>query len=95
MYRLENWCTRINDPYAAPELQSIYLHGAVHDHPSFEDGKSISTSNIVDVKGNKITTSSGSVYLLGEPDLMFVAYCIENGVHVPTKEVPIKGIKNE
>ncbi len=95
MCRLEKWYTRVSSPYAAPEQQAIYLHGEVFDHPSFQDGKTIGTSRIIDVNGNKITTKSGTMYLLGEPDPEFVEYCEENGVHVPTKEVPIKEIKND
>ncbi len=89
-YRLENWCTRVSNPYQAPELQSLCLHGEVYNHPSYNEGEPIGTSNIVKVDGNRITTKSGSVYVLGEPAKEFVEYCKEIGCHVPTKETPIK-----
>ncbi len=95
MYRLENWSTGVRNPYLAPEQQALYLHGDVYDRPSYEDGESISTTRIANVDGNVITTRSGSVYLLGEPDPKFIEYCKEQGVYVPTKEVPIKEIKND
>jgi len=95
MYRLENWCVRSDaNPYQPPEMQSIYLSGEVYDHTRWEDGERISTSNIKKADGNVITTQTGSVYTLGEPDPEYIKYCEDNGGHVPTKEVPIKEISN-
>lgn len=94
-YILKNWCVRSDaSPYQPPELAKIYLSGEVYDHPAFPEGKRISTSNIKEINGPYVTTNSGSVYLLDEPDPKFVKFCEENGVHVPTKEVPIKAFNN-
>jgi len=90
-YRLENWCTRSDaNPYLPPESQRLYLSGEVYNHPSYEDGHRISTSCINKIYGNVITTKSGTLYVLGEPDPDFIKHCKEVGCHVPTKEVPIK-----
>lgn len=50
------------------------MQGRVYDHPDQPDGKTITTSRIVSVAGREITTKSGSVYLLGEPDPEWLTY---------------------
>ena len=94
MYRLESWSTDNGGPYIAPENQWLCLRGNVYNHPEYNDGRHIHTSAIKSVDGNKITTETGSVYILGEPEKEFVEYCKTRGGHVPTKEVPIKEISN-
>jgi hypothetical protein len=68
--RLENWSVVFSetDPYLAPELQKIALHGNVYGHPRFDDGSSVTTSTIKELRGELIITNSGSEYELGEVD---------------------------
>lgn len=89
--KLENWSVRIgnSDPYTAPECAPRRISGEVYGHPVFDDGEVITTSDIVEVKGRKVTTHN-SVYKLGAPAPAFVEWCKANGCHVPTKEEPIK-----
>ena len=93
--RLEGWSvsTELTDLYKPPETILTFLCGAVYGHSKWDDGHRISTSYIKDVDGNLVTTSSGSVYELGEPDPLFVQWCKDNNLHVPTKEEPIRIIK--
>lgn len=92
--RLENWsvCGGGN-PYYPPEATKKYLKGDVYGHPRCEDGKNVTTSHIVNIDGNKVTTSSGTVYELGKPDCEFIKWCVEYGCHVPTPKEPIKDHK--
>ena len=92
--RLNNWrvCSGYENRYRPPELSSIFLGGDVVDHPRLGTMKDITTSPIEDVNGNLVTTHSGTVYELGEPDPNFVEFCKQDGCHIPTKEVPIKFI---
>lgn len=91
--RLENWSvvgpTEV-DPYTPPEAVKRYLAGEVYGSENFAEGYKIQTSSIMEVKGGKVTTRSGSVYELGEPEGAFVDFCRLAGCHVPTKEEPIK-----
>ena len=67
--RLEKWSTKVAvDPYQAPELAVMRLHGEVYGHPYHSDGMEVTTSAIIEVNGKEITTASGTVYLLGEVD---------------------------
>lgn len=67
MPTLENWSLiDTDDPYTAPELRKVRLHGIVHDHPRFNDGDEVMTSSIVGATGDTIMTSSGSLYTLGK-----------------------------
>lgn len=77
--RLENWSTVFVDddnPYRAPELRVMRLHGEVYGHPRHEDGKIVITSRVVDLDlgGRMAKTKSGSAYSLGEPSERFVTY---------------------
>ena len=88
--RLENWSVAGSAyQYTPPERQIRWLQGKVYGHPTRQDGRWVRTSDIVNVEGNVVFTRN-SVYTLGEPDPKFVAWCRENGHHVPTSEEPIK-----
>src|SRR6185369_16286378 len=65
---IENWgvVTRTPNPYVAPECGVLCVSGEIKDHPTRGD-TDITTSRIVGAEGRLITTSSGSVYRLGEP----------------------------
>lgn len=90
--RMEDWvvCPTINNVYIPPEQAGQSIKGKVYGHPRFEDGESVCSSRIVNVCGRVIHTESGSVYVLGEPNADYVAWCKEQGVHVPTDEEPIR-----
>jgi hypothetical protein len=52
-------------------LANVRLLGNVYNHPNserFSDGKSVITSAIEQVDGKRVTTYSGTVYLLEEPN---------------------------
>lgn len=52
--RLENWYRFGN-----------VMHGNIYNNPNFDDGKIVSTSKIISVKGNVLTTKN-SIYILGD-----------------------------
>ena len=86
---IENWSVVDNNsPYTAPEARVIRLCGFIKDE-RWPDGNEVSTSRILSVDGNKVETRN-TIYILGEADPGFVKFCEDAGVHVPTKEVPIK-----
>ncbi len=87
---LENWSVVTTNPYIPPELDWIYLSGRVYDHEDIIDGTKIQTSRILIVNGPLITTTSGSVYKLGEPNPEYIKWCEKEKHHIPTAEEPIK-----
>lgn len=72
--RLENWCVTplAMDPYTPPECQAHGLAGNVYGSSRFDDGDSITTSEIHSLRldGDNVIVSSrsGSQYLLGQVD---------------------------
>lgn len=81
MYRLENWSVvcLANNPYMAPELRTSHLSGQIYGRrPEFLDGEIVTTSYIVKAEGNKITTFSGSVYILGTPSQDYIEWARKN-----------------
>lgn len=89
--KLENWkMVELADPFMAPEMRSPRLGGNVHGNPRFEEGYAITTSPIESVEGRVVTTRSGSVYELGDPDPEYLKWCQENGQHIPLGDNPIK-----
>lgn len=92
--KLENWAVvslpEDNGIYTPPEAILHRITGEVHNSPKWENGHKITTSPIDDVKGNIVTTVSGSVYELGEPRPDYVEFCRTNGMYIPTKDEPIK-----
>lgn len=74
MFRLKNWAV------VSTSDSKRRLSGTVSNNKSFQDGKKIFTSSIVDVEGRKITTSSGSVYYLdGPPENEYLQWIKEHG----------------
>lgn len=65
------------------------MHGKVYNYPGRPDGDEVTTSKILEVKGNSVKCYSRD-YELGDPDPKYVKECEVNGWHVPTKEMPIK-----
>lgn len=60
--------------YTPPEARGHGLVGIVFGHPTSDDGTRVRTSAIVDARGRRVTTASGTVYLLGEIDPTYAAY---------------------
>lgn len=72
MIRIEKWSVGVDgDGYRAPELCGQVLHGEAN-HPRLGPGP-VRTSRIKKVDGRTVTTSSGSVYELGEPHPDYLA----------------------
>ena len=68
MVRLTDWeVLRSQDSWLAPEQRGLHLSGNVEGHPKFPDGAHVYTSMVASFKGRKITTESGTEYLLGDP----------------------------
>ena len=90
--RLENWSVVSNcsSPYIPPEAQWSFLSGRVYGHHRFTDGEKVTTSRMVKIEGNLITTSKGTIYKLGEPKPEYIEWCEVNGHHIPTEKEPIK-----
>lgn len=52
------------DEFCAPEIRNFHLQGEAAWIPAGESNK-LTTSQIVSVEGNVVTTRSGSTYILG------------------------------
>lgn len=79
--KIDNWSIiGNNNPYLAPELRSIFLHGIVDDHPRLGKNIKMTSSRIVTAEGLTITTKSGSVYELGNVDPKYLEYLKENNI---------------
>lgn len=80
MKKLNNWyiggvpSNKEIDPFQAPELRRtvMSLYGDIENHPDFKDGDHIQCSTIESVKKENdnliVTTVSGSIYEMGEPN---------------------------
>jgi hypothetical protein len=74
-YHLREWSVvTIGGPYDAPELCGIALMGR-----RAEDGKAVRTSNVATAEGIRITTTSGSVYMLEDVDPRYEQYLRNRG----------------
>lgn len=94
MVRIENWgVVGSADPYQAPELKRLKLHGAVYGHPTQEEGKIVSTSRILDADGLVVTCESRK-YLLGQVSPDYLKALDEIGYKFDP-ENPIKVHKKE
>jgi hypothetical protein len=63
MIVLKNWSlVGDNNPYTAPELQRVHLHGFVYGHPRHLDGKQVTTSSLISFSRGIAVTRSGSKY---------------------------------
>lgn len=86
MYKLECWsiCPSSDDApsvFTPPEAQGIALQAKKSTRPGFENG--ILTTRITNIQGRVVTTRSGTMYELGEPDPNFVEWCLKHGHHDP------------
>ncbi len=88
--RLDNWSVG-SDPYAAPELKRVWLHGVCTGHPHKPDGERVRTSNIKSADGRTVTTESGTVYRLGRVDPGYRKWLREKGLaYDPRAPVKVK-----
>ena len=71
--KIENWSIVVLncDPYQPPETQISGISGQVYNHPTYKDGKHITTSKIEDFKDGCVVTRSGSIYELGKIDPLY------------------------
>lgn len=67
--KINNWAmvTKMLSPYHAPEQGIQCLNGNVENHPRYEPGKNVTTSEIIGKRFGFVVTRSGSLYELGEP----------------------------
>lgn len=92
MIYLKEWSVgnTVESPFAAPELGCYVLQGFAYGHPNFPDGVSVTTSEIKEVHGKLVTTSSGSVYFLdGWPCAGYLQFLRENKIKFNENE-PLK-----
>jgi len=88
--KLENWSVT-GDAWAG----TVNLVGNVYDHPNKErhyDGKRIKTSYITKINKKEITTHSGTIYYLGEPEVEYVEWMKENNI-LFDPENPIRDLR--
>jgi len=80
-YELTNWSFVQGkpDPYLAPEVPNLALHGQVHGHARFEEGDWVTTSRIIEWDGRSIKTLRSTYVLTGDPDPDFVTYLADLG----------------
>lgn len=78
--RLDEWAVvyGASNPFTPPEAAPICLVGRVSGHPRKPDGTRIKTSDIIGVSGKRITTRSGTVYELGNPEEGYLAWLSAN-----------------
>lgn len=88
--RIHNWAVVSDaDPYKAPEQIRSHLNGTVEGHHRIPDGESVTTSAIEKTEGRLVTTSSGSIYVLGEPAKEYLKWLSDNGMQMD-EENPVK-----
>jgi len=92
MYQLQQWAVRtLPSSFMEPEVAGLVLTGYVLDHPKHAPDQIICTSPIVQVQGKRVTTASGSVYILGEPEEGYAQYCREIGLPIdPEQPIRVK-----
>jgi hypothetical protein len=96
---LQNWKIvpgrHVNEA-TAPEAYYAEIIGDIFGHPKHEDGKTIQTSRIVQFEAfdpfpdfkeyGKVKTQNGSIYYLGEPDLLWSAWLEKKGLSIEDYE---------
>ncbi len=70
-YLLENWELFGQAVGYKPPESCLRLRGSVFGHPKHKDGNTVKTTRIVAIKENLIETLSGSVYKLGQPNVLY------------------------
>lgn len=84
---LRNWSViSAGNPYMAPELHSVCLHGVADNHPDFAPDTEITTSPIVGADGRVITTWSRQYVLEGPPAQQYAAHLERSGIALDEKQ---------
>jgi hypothetical protein len=85
---LQNWSVVPGsiDPFVPPELSGIKVVGKRQS-----DGKVVMTSRVKRVDGRRVTTKSGSVYVLGAISRQYRAWLKQRGIAYD-KANPIRSI---
>lgn len=82
MPKLENWSITTNNdnPFLAPELRSIRIHGEVYQHENFTDGTKVTTSSVqeLDLECNQAQTRN-TLYTLGNPSEDYLKWLEQHG----------------
>jgi hypothetical protein len=89
--KIENWSTvnLAGTPFSAPEPVTLYLQGNIYGHPDHDDGNCVTTNYIISVDERIVTTASGTKYLLGEEDPIWLEWLEKNNIEFDS-ENPIK-----
>ena len=92
MVRIEQWAVIYvsGDDYMPPECRKRALLGSVYGHPSFEDGKVVTTSALIGgsdlaAEGHVVQTDNRQ-YLLGEPHKSYLAWLEKKGIAFDPKK---------
>lgn len=79
--KLRNWSViRTGNPYMAPELHSMCMHGRAENHPEFAPGTKVTTSPVVSVEGRMVKTWTRLYELEGEPSAEYRAFLESKGL---------------
>jgi hypothetical protein len=95
---LEEWALSadVDDSIMPPELRNRYLTGNVYGHARVPDGTRIATARPSKIEGRRVTTQSGSVYILGEPEDGYREYLRKNYPDWdPENPIRLKGARND
>ena len=86
---LHNWrCVDLyNEENVLPNKDSLRIKGNVFNHENFEDGSVVIISTPKSFDGQFVTTQSGSVYRLMNPDVDYTFEFIDKDVVHELKEV--------
>ena len=76
------------NPYQAPEMATVKLHGRVTGHPFHDDGTYVTTSTPQASYGELIETHN-TIYELGRMSSGYGEWCFHNGIEVDPK-LPFK-----
>lgn len=103
-YTLENWAVVDipNNPYVPPECKRKCLQGTCAERarevyyrtPRDIQKDEVTTSPIEKIEGKRITTRSGTVYILGEVNPEYVSFLKAIGKELD-QENPIKWIEGK
>ena len=92
MLLLKNWIVSVPSPYVPPENRGApTVKGVLQEnYRDFKIGDCITSSAIVKIEGRKLTTQSGSVYVLdGDPHPNYLKFCKDNLIVVDLDD-PLK-----
>lgn len=80
---LKNWrvVQSPSTPYDAPECIGRRLQGEVYDHPAFEDGDLITSTELTSMQEG-VAVTCNTRYELKYPSQDYAFWCIRNGYNV-------------